>query len=279
MKRKSYLLTIIVIVLLGFAGCGRDSSNASKSDPKDDAAAGSAPTPAPTTPPASDDATKAAATAQPQPPPATRPAPAPTTGPTSDDAAKAAAAAEPAPAPAPAPAPPPPPPPLVIPAGTILAVHLQQAIGSKTNQAGDRFEATLAEPVVLEDEVVVPKGASAYGSVTEAKSAGRFKGGASLNLELDRLEIQGKPVAIETAVLAQASKGKGKRTGALVGGGAAAGAIVGGLAGGGKGAAIGAAVGAGAGTAGAAFTGDRDINLPAETVVSFQLTKPLRVKR
>ncbi|MGH9796465.1 MAG: hypothetical protein ACRD5G_17000 [Candidatus Acidiferrales bacterium] len=277
MNRKFYLLTIIVIVLLGFAGCSRDSSKASKSDPKDDAAAGSAPTPAPTTPPASDDATKADATAQPQPPPATRPAPAPTTGPTSADAPKAAAAAEPAPAPAPAP--PPPPPPLVIPAGTVLAVHLQQAIGSKTNQAGDRFEATLAEPVVLEDEVVVPKGASAYGSVTEAKSAGRFKGGASLNLELDRLEIQGKPVPIETAVLAQAAKGKGKRTGALVGGGAAAGAIVGGLAGGGKGAAIGAAVGAGAGTAGAAFTGDRDINLPAETVVSFQLTKALRVKR
>ena len=73
-------------------------------------------------------------------------------------------------------------------------------------------------------------------------------------------------------------KGKGKRSAALIGGGAGAGAIIGALAGGGKGAAIGAAVGAGAGTAGAGLTGNQDINIPAESLLSFKLQSPVEVK-
>ena len=64
----------------------------------------------------------------------------------------------------------------------------------------------------------------------------------------------------------------------MVGGGAGAGAIIGALVGGGKGAAIGAAAGAGAGTAGSAFTGNKQIVLPAETLVEFKLVKPVEVK-
>jgi hypothetical protein len=63
-----------------------------------------------------------------------------------------------------------------------------------------------------------------------------------------------------------------------VGGGAGLGAIIGGLAGGGKGAAIGVLAGAGAGTAGAAFTGNKDIVLPAESALSFKLLQPLVLK-
>src|SRR5581483_3096072 len=76
----------------------------------------------------------------------------------------------------------------------------------------------------------------------------------------------------------RSAKGKGKRTAVAVGGGAGLGALIGGLAGGGKGAAIGAAAGAGAGTAGAAFTGNKDIVLPAESTVSFRLVQPLEIK-
>jgi hypothetical protein len=73
-------------------------------------------------------------------------------------------------------------------------------------------------------------------------------------------------------------KGKGKRSTGFIGGGAAAGALIGALAGGGKGAAIGAAAGAGAGTAGAAFTGNKDIVLPAESALSFRLKEPVTVR-
>jgi hypothetical protein len=62
-----------------------------------------------------------------------------------------------------------------------------------------------------------------------------------------------------------------------VGGGAGGGALIGGIAGGGKGALIGGLLGAGAGTAGAAFTGNKDISIPAESVVTFNLTEPITV--
>jgi len=175
--------------------------------------------------------------------------------------------------------PPPPPPPVVIPAGTVLTVRLQQALGSKSSQEGQRFGASLAEPVVVKGKTLVPAGAMASGLVTDAKAAGRFKGGATLSLVLDGLVVRGTQYSIKTMAAAQNSKGKGKRTATMVGGGTGAGAVIGGIAGGGKGAAIGALVGAGAGTAGAGLTGgDRDITLPAEAVVSFQMTAPLTVK-
>ena len=64
----------------------------------------------------------------------------------------------------------------------------------------------------------------------------------------------------------------------MIGGGAGGGALIGGLAGGGKGALIGAVLGGGAGTAGAAYTGEKEIVLPAESMLSFKLTEPLIIK-
>jgi len=187
-------------------------------------------------------------------------------------------AAQPAPAPEPPPPPKPKPKPVVIPAGTVLTVRLQQALGSKTSNVGDRFDATLAEPVVVGGKAVVPAGSSASGTVTEAHAAGRFKGGATLGIALSALTIGGHAYQIATVPASQTSTGKGKRTAGMIGGGAGGGALIGGLAGGGKGAAIGALVGAGAGTVGSAFTGNRDITLAAESAVGFQMTQPLTLK-
>ncbi len=75
------------------------------------------------------------------------------------------------------------------------------------------------------------------------------------------------------------SKGKGKRTAAMVGGGAAGGAAIGAVAGGGKGAAIGALIGAAAGTGGAGLTGNRDISLAAETALDFKLLQPVTIRQ
>lgn len=200
-----------------------------------------------------------------------------------DSSAQAPPAVVPAAQPAPAPEPPPPAPkpkpkPVVIPAGTVLSVRLQQALGSKTSSVGDRFDATVAQPVTVGGKTVVPAGAAASGTVTEAHAAGRFKGAATLGVTLSALTIGGHTYQIATVAASQASKGKGKRTAGMIGGGAGGGALIGGLAGGGKGAAIGALVGAGAGTVGSAFTGNRDITLPAESAVGFQMTEPLTLK-
>jgi hypothetical protein len=165
--------------------------------------------------------------------------------------------------------------PIVIDAGTVLFVTLDQSVSSKTNNPGDPFDASLAAPVAIGDKVVLPAGTKATGKVTVAQSAGRFKGHAALALTLDSIIINGTAYPIQTTHVAEAGKGRGKRTAVGAGGGAVFGAIVGGLAGGGAGAAIGAAAGAGAGTAAVGFTGKRDITLAPETRLSFKLIEPL----
>ncbi len=205
--------------------------------------------------------------------PSSSDASAPQSGAPSSESAPAASPRAEAPPPKPAP-----PKPIVIPAGTVLTVRLQQPVGSKISKPGERFEAALSAPLTANDRVVVPAGTMAAGTITQAHPAGRFKGGATLDLALDTLTINGVPYKIQTKPVVQTSTGKGKRTAGMIGGGAGAGALIGGLAGAGKGAAIGALVGAGAGTAGAAFTGKRDITLPVESVVNFQLTQPLTLR-
>lgn len=169
--------------------------------------------------------------------------------------------------------------PTEIPAGHAITVRLGQAIGSKISQPGETFAATVAQPVEINGKVVIPQGASAAGTVADAAPLGRFKGGARLRVTLNTITVNGKDYKVETAAAGFAKKGKGKRTAGFVGGGAGLGALVGGLAGGGKGALIGAAAGAGAGTAGAAFTGNKDIVLPAESAVSFKLLQPVQIQQ
>jgi len=168
--------------------------------------------------------------------------------------------------------------PLVVPAGTVLTVRLGQTVGSKISSPGQTFTATLASPVVVGGKTAIPSGASATGTVVDAKPLGRFKGGASLQLRLTSIAIGGAEHSISTSSVVRTEKGKGKRTAVMAGGGAGLGALIGGLAGGGKGAAIGALAGGGAGAGGAAFTGNKDVVLPAESALSFKLEQPLEMK-
>src|SRR6267142_716291 len=169
--------------------------------------------------------------------------------------------------------------PLVVPADTVIAVVLDQTISSKTSKPGDRFSATVESPVETGGKVAIPKGARAEGVVSDAKAAGRFKGGAALNLTLTSVTVNGKDYEIQTSAAMTTSKGKGKRTAVMVGGGAAGGAAIGAVAGGGKGAAIGALIGAAAGTGGAGLTGNRDITLAAETPLDFKLLQPISIRQ
>jgi hypothetical protein len=169
--------------------------------------------------------------------------------------------------------------PIVVPADTSISVVLDEPVGSKISTTGQTFTATVRAPVEIDGRVAIPKGARVTGIVKDAKAAGRFKGGAVLALELTSVTVNDKDYEIQTSSHTVTSKGKGKRTAAMVGGGAGGGAAIGAVAGGGKGAAIGALIGAAAGTGGAGLTGNRDITLPAETALSFKLLQPLEIKR
>jgi hypothetical protein len=176
-----------------------------------------------------------------------------------------------------APAQPAPPPEVTIPAGTRIRVRLAQAVGSKISVAGQAFKATVADDVVVNGQTVIMQGADAVGTVIAARPLGHVKGGAVLELRLERVSAPSGSYPVATSTMERSERGKGKRTAKFAGGGGAFGAIIGGLAGGGKGALIGAVAGAGAGTAGSAMTGNREILLPTETLITFRLEKPVQV--
>lgn len=178
-----------------------------------------------------------------------------------------------------APAPEAPKPPLVVPSGTTVTIRLGSALGSKLSQSGDRFTGSVAKDVVVENTVAIPRGAGVAGTVVDAKPLGRFKGGAALEIRINSINVNGTELPVQASARSFTLKGKGKRTGVMAGGGAALGGIIGGLAGGGKGAAIGLAAGAGAGGAGAAFTGNKEIVLPAESTIAFELRKSIEINQ
>jgi hypothetical protein len=181
-----------------------------------------------------------------------------------------------------APAPPPveesKPEPVVIPTGTALTVTMDQALSSKTSKSGQIFLATVAQPVTVQGKTAIPKGSSVTGTVITAKEKGKIKGEGQLAVSLTNITIRGKSYAIQTGTLDSTVKGKGKRTAATTGGGAAGGALIGGLAGGGKGAGIGALVGAAGGFVGGALTGNKQVEIPAESALTFTLSKPLTLR-
>jgi len=168
--------------------------------------------------------------------------------------------------------------PMVVPAGTTLEVRLITGLSSETSKAGDAFEGTLENPVVLGDRVAIPKGSDVKGKVTGAVKSGRLKQRAELWVTLTEITVRGKSYELASATTGHKEGSKTTRNIIFIGGGAGGGAAIGGAAGGGKGAGIGAAIGAGAGTAAAMLTGKRDVNFPPETVLGFDLEQPLSIQ-
>lgn len=163
-----------------------------------------------------------------------------------------------------------------IPAGTELAVLINQRISVKTTPAGSTFTGEIAEPYTNDaGKTILPKGTPVTGKVVASHARGHFKGASVLELRLTSLTLNGTRYPVATKDVVRSKKGKGKRSTAFIGGGTGVGALIGGLAGGGKGALIGGLAGAGAGTAGAGLTGNRDLDIPAETVVRFRLADDL----
>lgn len=176
-------------------------------------------------------------------------------------------------------APPLPPKPRVVtvPEGTVIAIRLLDPIDTARSRAGDTFHATISQPVMVGDEVVIPGDADVEGQIVNAASAGHFSGQSALALTLTRLRMNGKTYTLRTNQYEKTGSSRGKRTAETVGGGAALGAIIGAIAGGGKGAAIGAGVGAGTGTGVQAATKGQQIQLPSESVLNFRLESALNV--
>jgi len=176
-------------------------------------------------------------------------------------------------------APAPPPPQIHVTAGTALVIRVDQRLSAKGSRAGEKFTGEVVDPVMDGGgNAVIPKGATVTGVVDDAHRRGHFKGASELELRLTSLTLNGKEYPLETAEMRERKKGKGKRTAGMIGGGAGLGMLIGGVASGGTGLLIGGLAGAGAGTAGAGLTGNRDLVIPAESIVHFKLADDLVIE-
>ncbi|MGA7342303.1 MAG: hypothetical protein WBE72_24615 [Terracidiphilus sp.] len=168
---------------------------------------------------------------------------------------------------------------VTVPAGTALAIRIDQRISVKTSRAGDPFTGEVFTPIQASDgTAIIPKGAQVGGVVVESHRRGHFKGRSVLELRLTSIALNGTRYRVDTSDLERIKKGKGRRSAGMIAGGSGLGMLVGGVATGGVGLVVGGLVGGGAGTAAAGLTGNHDIEIPAESVVNFTLAGDLIVR-
>ena len=162
--------------------------------------------------------------------------------------------------------------------GTTVQVRTVQPISSSTSDG--RIYQGIVDNDVLDNQgrLAIPAGATAELMV-------RRSGDDEYAVDLESLTVNGRRYATraDSNVVGTGGDrrdpniGINKETGKYVGGGAIIGSIIGAVAGGGKGAAIGAAAGAAAGVGAQIATHGRRIDVPAEAVLSYRLTRPLTV--
>ena len=166
---------------------------------------------------------------------------------------------------------------VTLPANQPILVRMIDGVDSSNNHVGDMFHASLETDLVVDNIIVVRKGADVYGRLETVKEAGHISGSSELQLELTRIVIDGKDFPLVSSDYNLQGKGRGNDSAKKVGGGAVVGAIIGAIAGGGKGAAIGAGVGGAAGAGVQIVTKGQQVKVPSETLLEFRLQQPVTV--
>ncbi|MBV9304130.1 MAG: hypothetical protein JOY62_11875 [Acidobacteriaceae bacterium] len=160
-------------------------------------------------------------------------------------------------------------------AGTQIVIRMIDAVNSETDTLGQTYRASTDQPIVVNGQTVIPRGADVIATLIDAKQSGKIEGRTVLTLDLKSVTVNGRSYDIVTTGVSKASSSRGARSAKVIGGTAALGAIIGGAAGGGRGAAIGAGSGAAVGTAAEVATSGQKVKIPAETRLTFTLQNPL----
>jgi hypothetical protein len=168
-----------------------------------------------------------------------------------------------------------------IPAGTEVTVRNDEMIDSSKAAEGQTYAAEVTDDVHdANGAVVIPRGANAQLVIKSVSSGGRIRGASDLVVDLQSVSVEGQQYAVSATDFEKDGRegvGANKRTAEFTGGGAALGAIIGAIAGQGKGALIGGASGAGAGALTEILTKGGSVKIPAETLMTFKLERPVRV--
>jgi hypothetical protein len=167
---------------------------------------------------------------------------------------------------------------VTVPAGTAISVRTNEAVDSRNASEGQTFSAVVVDDVKgSSGEILIPKNSDAQ-LVIRKVATGGTTGSPELTLDLNSVTVNGRNYIVSTADVSKKSNsgiGKNKRTAEMVGGGAVLGTLLGAIAGGGKGAVIGAVAGAAAGGTAQVLTKGKEVKVPAETVLKFQLDQPV----
>jgi hypothetical protein len=169
---------------------------------------------------------------------------------------------------------------LTVPAGTVIAVRINQWLSSDQNHTGDAFSAVLDQPIVAGGWVVARRGQTVMGRVAVAQKANQGNGVSKLGVEITELTlVDGRQEPVSTQMQQAAPRPAPQRDAgravSTVGTTTVLGTIVGGVVGGGEGAAIGAALGATAGVAAVMYTRGRPTTIAPETLLSFRVESPM----
>jgi len=182
------------------------------------------------------------------------------------------------------PAPPPPAGSAVVPAGTTMEVELEQTLSTRSNEVGDRFTATVKEPVRTADgNILVPEDAVVHGVITGLDDSDDAGDQAAIRLNFDRITINGRSYPFSADITATdvdiddlARIGDVQRKAGI---GAAAGAVLGAVIGGDlKDILIGGVLGAGVGTIISLGMGDFEAALPAGSDLTLRTTQHVSLR-
>ena len=163
---------------------------------------------------------------------------------------------------------------VTVPAGTLITVRTIDSIDTDVTGAGERFRASIDDPVVVDGQVVIPRGADATVQVIRVEQAGRVAGSDEVALKLFDVTVERRIYEVASNYASVKTRGKGKQTAKTTAITTGIGAALGAIIGGGKGAAIGAGAGAGTGVAVSAARGKK-LRIPSETRLDFELRSPL----
>jgi hypothetical protein len=159
--------------------------------------------------------------------------------------------------------------------GTEITVRINESIEIQSWDRGRIYRGQLVRDVRATDgDLAFPRGA-------EAELTVRQVGDHEMVLDLEAIYANGRRYLVDASAQEINTRdrqgvGENRRTAKYVGGGAIIGSIIGAIAGGGKGAAIGAAAGAAGGAGAQTITRGREIHIPAESLLTFRLERPLR---
>ncbi len=178
--------------------------------------------------------------------------------------------------------------------GTSFRARMNGTISSRSARVGDRFTATITEPVYAGNgAIVIPVGSIVNGrvdTVTTAKKGGdpgqigvsfvsvRLPNGTTRNINGSLTDLNTKSAKSDNESAATGDDRKNDKL-IFIGGGAGGGAILGGLIGGGKGAAIGAILGGLGGLAGERLTKGEDAEVKSGTEFGVYLNQAVSLPR